>query len=140
MYSGNITATPYLTFNGKCKEAMKFYAKIFEGEVEFMTFKEAPMEIPKEAEKLIMHASLTFGKATIMASDAMLGQPEVSGTGHSVMIGPGTAEDAQRIFEDLSEDGKVVMPFEEVFWGATFGQLIDKFGVQWMVNYERPKQ
>lgn len=140
MYSNNLTATSYLTFNGTCKEAMNFYAKVLEGDVEFMTFKEAPMDFPKEIEKNIMHASLTFGKATIMASDLMPDQAAVSGDGHAIMLNTGSVEDAQRIFNELSEGGKVVMPFEDVFWGAKFGQFIDRYGIQWMVNYERPEQ
>lgn len=140
MFSDNVKVNPYLVFSGNCKEAMKFYAEIVDGDVEFMTFKEAPMEFPKEALNLIMHSSLTFGKAVLMASDNLPDNPVGSSAGHAVMVNAGTLEDAQHMYNNLSEGGKVIMPFEDTFWGAKFGQLMDKFGVQWMISYERPKQ
>lgn len=140
MFSDNTKVNPYLVFNGSCKDAMKFYAEIMDGKVEFMTFKEAPMEFPKETQDKIMHSSLKFGEAVIMASDNMPGNPVGYSDGHSVLVNTDTLEDAEHVFNSLLEGGKVVIPFDDTFWGAKFGQLVDKFGVQWMVNYERPKQ
>ncbi|MGH6865783.1 MAG: VOC family protein [Methyloceanibacter sp.] len=131
---------PYLTFNGTCEEAFKTYQKILGGKIEaMMPFEGTPSEayVPAEWRKKIMHACLVFGDNKLMASD---GQPDRSETmqGISVALHPTEPAEADRLFNALSENGKVIMPLEETFWAQKFGMLVDRFGTPWMINCSRP--
>ena len=130
----------YLTFDGTCREAMKFYAKCTGGELNLMTFSEAPGNFPAEAKDRIMHARLAKGGAVIMASDSMPGQPHIVGNYVWVAIKCESAEETEKLFAAFSENGKVVMPVGETFWAVRFGMLTDQFGVNWMFNFEKPRQ
>ncbi len=128
--------TPYLTFNGNCREAMEFYAKVFDGELNIMPFSEAPMEIPEEAKDQVLHSSLSFNSQLIMASDTMPGNPVIPGNTVTLSVAVNSEEEGMSLFEVLSEGGKILMPYEKVFWGAMFGMCTDKYEINWMVNYE----
>lgn len=132
----NTTSNPYLTFAGNCREAMTFYKEIVDGELELMTFETAPMELPEGYKTKIMHSTLKFGDAIVMAADAMPGQEIVHGNGSSVIISSPSVENAQKIFTQLAEGGQTQMPFEKTFWGSMFGQCTDKFGINWMLISE----
>ncbi|HEY5578455.1 MAG TPA: VOC family protein [Acidimicrobiia bacterium] len=132
---------PYLNFSGNCEEAFRFYRSVFGGELSDLNrFSEAPSELPSpesEADK-IMHVSLPIGDGQVlMGSDrpASMG-PTTAGDNMHVSVSPDSAEEARRIFDGLSEGGRVTMPFERAFWGADFGMCTDKFGINWMVNYD----
>ena len=133
---------PYLNFNGNCEAAFEFYKSVFGGEfATVMRFKETPaevMEVPAgEAEK-IMHMALPIGQGTmLMGSDVpqSMGQA-ITGTNFNLSLQPESEEEATRLFNALSADGKVTMPLQKTFWNATFGMCIDKFDIQWMVNYD----
>lgn len=131
-----IILNPYLTFTGNCRETMTFYQEYFDGELELNVFEGAPMEVPPEWKDKILHATLKFGDAVIMASDSMPWQEVING--NSVSLSSSTPNNylAQSIFDHLSRDGKITMPFEKTFWGVRFGMLTDKFGVRWMINCE----
>jgi PhnB protein len=77
-----------------------------------------------------------------MATDALesMGQKVNEGNNVSICISPDSEEEGRRLFEGLGKGGKVTMPFEKAFWGAYFGMVIDKFGIQWMVNYDSNQQ
>jgi PhnB protein len=75
-----------------------------------------------------------------MASDSMPGTPLQQGNNFSVSISCESLQEIERMFAALSEKGKVTMPLQDVFWGARFGMLTDQFGINWMLNYEHPKQ
>jgi len=131
---------PYLAFNGQCEAAFKFYERCLGGKIEMlMTHGESPMvdQVPPEWRGKVMHARLTVGDKVLMGSDA---PPErYEGTkGFCVSIGIDTPADAERIFRELSEGGAVQMPLQETFWALRFGMLVDRFGIPWMVNCERP--
>lgn len=130
------SVNPYLTFGGNCREAMTFYKDSLNGELEMLPFKGSPMEVAEEYQDKIMHATLRFGDAVIMASDSMPGQEIQSGNAVHISIASPNLEEAEKSFENLSKGGTVTMPFEETFWGAKFGMLTDKFGIHWMVNCE----
>lgn len=132
--------TAYLTFNGNCREAMKFYEKCLEAELHLMPFSEGQFEIPKEAKERILHARLTKGSAVLMASDAMPGMPFQQGNNFSVNINCESLEEIESLFAALGEKGKVNMVLQDAFWGARFGMLTDQFGIHWMFNFEKPKQ
>jgi PhnB protein len=134
---------PYLNFSGNCDEAFDFYKSVFGGEfTSKMRFKDVPSDVQMEGEK-IMHMSLPIGRGTsLMGSDrpGSMG-PTVDGTNFYIAIAPETQEETERLFNGLSAGGNVFMPLDKTFWGAYFGMFTDKFGIQWMVNYElNPQQ
>jgi PhnB protein len=141
------TINPYLTFNGNCEEAFKFYKSVFGGEYSRISkFGDMPPmpghEMPEEEKKRIMHVSLPISKETIlMGSDSSLRMGEVKiGSTMSLSIGADSKEEADHIFKSLSAGGKIIMPIADMFWGAYFGMLVDKYGFDWMVNYDYPKK
>jgi PhnB protein len=137
----------YLNFAGNAEEAFKFYKSAFGGEfLSVVRFKDFPMEgvtIPKEDEDKIMHMALPIGEDNVlMASDALesLGQQLVLGNNVYVSVHPASREEADKIFNALSQGAEVEMPIADQAWGDYYGSLKDKFGVQWMVNYSPPQE
>ena len=134
------TLTPYLNFNGNAGEAMKFYHAVLGGDLKMQTFGEMNMaQNPADKERII-HAVLKSGAITFMASDTM---PErLSKAGDNVHMSLSGQDNAKltEIFSALSAGGKVDMPLAKQFWGDTYGQLTDKFGIHWMVNITNPQQ
>ena len=131
----------YLTFKGNCREAFEFYRSCFEGTYQsFNTFAEGPadMNISEEQKDLIMHVSLPIGASVLMGSDSVdgFGPTTVIGNNFSLSIQPESRAEADDIFGKLSDGGSVKMPIQETFWGAYFGALTDRFGVNWQVNYD----
>ena len=108
---------PYLSFNGQCEAAFKFYEQCFGGK--------------------ILHASLTVAGQTLMGADA---PPEryQKPLGMHVTIGLTDVAEAGRIFAARAENGTVEMPLQETFWAVGFGLVVDRFGIPWMVNCGRP--
>jgi PhnB protein len=136
------TVNPYLTFNGNCEEAFNFYKSVFGGDFDYLgRFKDMPSEnpIPEEQGEKIMHVTLKISDETVlMGSDTSpeFGQVSDFGNNISLSINASTEEDAERLFNNLSEGGRITMPLEKTFWGALFGMFTDKFGINWMVNYD----
>lgn len=132
--------TAYLTFDGTTKDAFAFYAKVLGGEIEFsQTFGESPIkdEVPAEYQDRIMHATLRLSDGRLMASDAGPWAPfDGPMRSCSLSLSFKDVEKSRKIFDALSEGGKVTMPFNKTFWAAGFGMLTDRFGVSWMVNCE----
>ena len=131
--------TPYLTFNGTCRQAMTFYKDILGGELQLMDFASSPMDVPDEAKNYIMHAILTSNGVTVMASDAMPNQPITNGNSVSLSINCQSVDEINQLFNSLAEGGQITMPLDDTFWGARFGMLTDKFGTNWMFNYDYPQ-
>lgn len=129
--------TPYLFFNGNCRDAMEFYKTCFGGTLEMMTNADAPKDAHQGNMKLepnqIMHACLTNDDFTLMASDDPMGKPKV-GENLSLSIHCSTTKQTDELFKSLSAGGKVTMPLTDTFWGAYFGMLTDKYGFNWMLN------
>jgi PhnB protein len=135
------TLTPYLTFPGACREAVTFYHRCVGGELAITPMSEAPVgdKAPPEAANLVMHARITKTAPILMASDNIGGRPVQPGSNCSISIDCESAEEIDSLFAALSEDGKVTMPLADAFRGARFGVLIDPFGIQWMLNFEKPR-
>lgn len=132
---------PYLMFEGNAAEALVFYANCLGGEIVFsQTYGESPMQIPEEYKDRIMHATLKAGELTLMCSDGMPGSPLSSGTNVSLSLNFNVAESLDKTFESLAEGGKITMPVENTFWGARFGMLTDKYGINWMFNHDVVKK
>jgi PhnB protein len=136
------TITPYLNFDGNAEEAFNFYRSVFGGD--FLTIqriKEVPgaEHYPANEQNRIMHVALPIGQGSIlMASDILpsMGHKLTMGNNFHITINPQSEAEANKLFKGLSAGGKVTQPLEKAFWGAYFGMFIDKFGVQWMVNYD----
>ena len=134
---------PYLNFDGKTEEAFNFYKSVFGGEFqgEVSRLKDVPgMEIPEEAKERVIHVALPIGNDVLMGSDIMPGQPFVLGNNNYISVFPDSREEADRLFDALSEGAEVEMPMADQFWGDYYGSLKDKFGVCWMINYHTQNQ
>ena len=136
------TITAYVNYNGTCEEAFNFYASIFTGSsLSFDRFSSMPNadQMSESDQNKIMHAALTLGnQGLIMGSDVVQGMSgEVTfGNNFGLTLQPDSEAEAIRLFNALSAGGTVTMPLEKTFWNATFGMFIDKFGINWMVNYD----
>jgi PhnB protein len=137
----------YLNFAGNTEEAFNFYRSVFGGDfASVVRFKDFPMEgvnIPEEDQNKIMHIGLPISEDTLlMGTDTLesLGQELVQGNNVYISAHPESKEEADRIFNALSEGGKVEMPIADQMWGDYYGSLKDKFGVLWMVNYSQPRE
>ena len=133
------TVNPYLIFNGNCEEAFNFYKSVFGGEFPYLgRYKEMECgePVPENDAERIMHVSLPIGGGTIlMGGDCPESMaPLPAGKNFHVCISVDNADDAKRLFDNLSEGGNIVMPLDKTFFAAAFGMFDDKFGVRWMVN------
>jgi PhnB protein len=131
-------AQPYLNFDGRCEEAIEFYRSKLGAEVEMISrFKDAPTPpavgmVAPGSENKIMHASFKIGESTIMASDCgCQGKAKFEGFSLSLIVKDVAA--ANKLFNALSEGGEVKMPQAKTFFASSFGVVVDKFGVSWMV-------
>ena len=132
---------PYLNFNGNCSEAMNFYKECLGGDLTLMTFEDSKQDVPAVMKDQIMHSTLRFTPhASVMASDCMPDQPAVNGTSITISVNCESEESINKFYAALAKGGKETMPLADTFWGARFGMLTDKFGMQWMFNFDKPKQ
>jgi PhnB protein len=128
----------YLLFDGRCEEAFRFYEKCFGGKiVAMLTHKGTPAEqqVPVRWVDKILHARLDIGDQVLMASDAPPDRYEKP-AGFSVSLQVKTPAEAERLFNALAEKGEIRMPLEKTFWSPSFGMLVDRFGIPWMINCE----
>ena len=127
--------TPYLIFQGNCREAMATYAEIFGGRIEMMlTAAEMPgFDAPPDKADWIMHSMIGFGGGQLMGSDDIMGGNGAM-AGCSVMMTLPTTAAAHAAFEALAEGGTPVMPFGPTQWATGFGLLTDRFGTSWMIS------
>ena len=142
---------PYLSFDGKTEEVFNFYKSVLGGEfAEFMRYKDMPKEgaegcenpMPEGIGEKVMHVALLFGEGNVlMGSDVVegFGPPYVSGNNFSLAVGAGSKEELEKFFNGIAEGGEITMPLGDTFWGAYFGMCVDKFGIQWLFNYDYPK-
>jgi PhnB protein len=120
--------------NGNAASAIDFYCKALSGKVAFsQTYKNAPFEVPADLKSKIMHATLEFNGTILQISDC-IGEPAKAGSNLSISINTHEAKHAAKMFQNLAEGGNITIPLEKQFWGSLFGQVEDKFGIQWIVN------
>jgi len=137
---------PYLNFPGNAEDAFNFYRSVFGGEfITLQRFKDTPEadRVPDNEKDKIMHVALPIGKGNIlMATDALesMGHKLTAGNNFHITIEAENKEEAEKLFNGLSQDGKIEVPLEDTFWGAYFGMFKDKFGVQWIMNYTYTQQ
>lgn len=140
-------ANPYLNFDGKAEEAFKFYKSVFGGEFMgngIMRMQDTPgcdeMNLTEEEKNRVMHVSLPLGNGQVlMASDIIpsMGHQLTTGNNNYICLSTGSREESDKIFNGLSEGGKVEMPMQDMFWGDYYGSFKDKFGVCWMISYNK---
>ena len=131
----------YLRFDGNCRAAFEFYRSAFGGDFpELQTFRDGPPDMGVGEEHLdrIMHVSLPIGPSVLMGSDSApgFGPPTVVGTNFSITIHAGSRDEADRMFATLADSGSVAMPMQDMFWGAYFGSVTDRFGVNWQIHHD----
>jgi PhnB protein len=130
---------PYVFFYGRCEEALQYYKRIFGGSYEIMRNADAPPDVMREMGQVdrnrVMHSSFNAPGISFFASDGREskridpdeGNVALSITTHDVAEG-------ERLCNALAENGKVQMPFSDAFWGGKFGDVIDRFGNEWMIT------
>ncbi|MFC7533396.1 VOC family protein [Actinoplanes sp. GCM10030250] len=125
---------PYLTFNGNAREAMEFYHSVLGGELKVNTFGEFGTPDPGIKDK-VMHAQLTTSDGnTLMASDVPPGMDFAPGNTMTVSLSGAPGDNLQDTWSKLADGATIAVPLEKQMWGDEFGQLVDRFGVPWMVN------
>jgi PhnB protein len=129
---------PYLNFDGRCEEAIKFYRKVLGAEVTaLMRFKDSPKAhapgmVPPGAGDKVLHASFRIGETTVLASDCHSGgRPTFQGFSLSLTVQDGIT--AERTFAAMADGGQVQMPLSKTFFASHFGVVADRFGVSWMI-------
>lgn len=142
------TVNTYLTFKGNCEQVFDFYKAAFGGEFTFLgRFKDMPQDDPNykadESElNKIMHITLPIGNTVLMGSDTggEWAEKVTVGNNFAVSINTDSKEEADRLFDKLSENGEIGMSMSSTFWGSYFGMFTDQFGVNWMVSFDANTQ
>ncbi|MCO1594356.1 VOC family protein [Micromonospora sp. RHAY321] len=130
---------PYLNFPGTARGAMEFYHRVFGGELTMNTFGEFGNAEPGLSDQ-IMHARLESPAGfTLMASDTAPGMNHIPGTNIAISLSGDNAAELRGYWERLSADGSVTMPLEKQMWGDEYGQCVDPYGIDWMVNITQPQ-
>lgn len=129
---------PYLNFYGKAQEVLEFYKEALDGEImDIMRYRdETTMNGPEEIGEWILHSGMIVNGEVIYVSDILNKDLHKEGNNISIMIDCDTEEQIRKYFDKLSKGGTINKPLEHTFWGALYGSLIDKFGVNWDLNYQ----
>lgn len=132
----------YLTFSGNCREAMTFYKECLGGGLIFQTVGESPLssKMPSKMKNCILHATLTKNDLVLTGSDMVPESGLIKGNAVSLLLDCDSEEEIKTFYKKLSKSGKADHPLEETFWGALFGDLTDKFGNHWLLNYNRKQK
>ena len=133
---------PHINFNGNAEEAFNFYKSVFGGEfrsiVRFKELSSPDFPVPeKEADK-IMHIALPIGNSILMANDVpeIMGRTNENENRSKIVISAESKEEADKLFNGLSVGGQIEMPMDNSPWGSYFGMFRDKYGIEWMVQFE----
>jgi PhnB protein len=135
---------PYLNFDGQAEEAFNFYKSVFGGEfiggINRMSDAPGTENLSDEEKNRVMHIALPIaGGDVLMASDIIpsMGHKIIKGNNNYISLSPESREEADRLFNGLSAGGNIEMPLDDMFWGAYYGSFEDRYGIHWMVNYEK---
>ena len=124
---------PYIIFNGNCREAMEYYAEIFDAKITKMqTIAEAPMEFPPGADHRIFDSEINFGSLTIKASDSHPDRDQLIGNNISLFLTFETREQQSEVYNAIAKDGNVMFPLSD---NSGLAMLTDKFGISWMLVF-----
>ena len=133
---------PYINFNGNAEEAFLFYQSVFGGAfAKIMRFKDlanSEFPIPENEANKIMHIALPIGKNVLMANDvpASMGKTNENENRSKISISAESKAEATQLFEGLSAGGQIEVPLDESPWGSYFGMFRDKYGIEWMIDYD----
>ncbi|MCE3279335.1 MAG: phnB [Bacteroidetes bacterium] len=136
------TINPHINFNGNAEEAFNFYKSVFGGEfakiVRFKDLASAEFTVAKKEENKIMHIALPIGKSILMANDVpeIMGRTNENENRSKIVISAESKEEANRLFSGLSSGGQVEMPISDSPWGTYFGMFRDRYGIEWMVDFD----
>ena len=136
------TINPYINFNGNAEEAFNFYKSVFGGEfaliIRFKDMSGPEFPIPEHEANKIMHIALPIGNSILMANDVpeILGRTNENENRSKIVIGAESKEEADKLFNGLSAGGQIEMPIADSPWGSYFGMFRDKYGIEWMVDYD----
>lgn len=136
------TINPHINFNGNAEEAFTFYKSVFGGEFsKVMRFKDLSgpgFEVSPNEENKVMHIELPIGKNVLMGNDVpeFMGRTNENENRSKISISAESREEADKLFNGLSEGGNVEMPIGDSPWGSYFGMFRDKYGIEWMVNFD----
>jgi PhnB protein len=135
----------FINFDGDCREAVTFYAKVLKSEVaNLMTYADAPptpgYTVPEADRDRIMYAGVPFGEIVLMFSDVPTGSEFVKGNNICPTVSLDDKEEITRLFNELKEGGEVFMPLEQTFFSELFGSVRDKFGIIWQISYYVPQK
>ena len=133
----------YVGFNGKCREAMNFYKECLDAELTLQTIGGSPIEdqFPPAMKEQILHSALTRkGTLLLMGTDCVAPGGFNQGNNIALSLNCSSEEEINTFFSKLSEGGKIIDPLKQQFWGAMFGVFDDKFGIRWMLNYDKSQQ
>ncbi|MEE9361589.1 MAG: VOC family protein [Cellulophaga sp.] len=139
------TINVYLYFKGNCENAFNFYKSIFGGEFQFIgrykdISQEARRNFPYCSDEHIMHVALPISKETILMGADMIdshNQTTEAKSNFSLYINTENKNEATRLFNALSEEGDIIVPIAEQFWGSYYGLCIDIFGISWKISYSQ---
>jgi PhnB protein len=136
-YTAMTQISPYITFEGQCRDAMTFYQECLGGELELMVIEESPMadQFPPAMQKSILHSSLTKDAMIILGSDMAGREGVIKGNNVTLSLTSSSEEEMNNLFSVLSAGGKVLYPIEDFFAGR-MGTLQDKFGMYWTVYFD----
>lgn len=131
---------PYINFNGNAEEAFNFYKSVFGGDfATIMRFGDMPNpNIPEIENNKIMHIALPIGKNVLMANDVpeFMGRVNENENRSKISISAESREEADKLFNGLSAGGTIEMPIGDSPWGSYFGMFRDKYGIEWMVDFD----
>ncbi len=129
----------YLTFNGNCREAMKFYQQCLGGDLLLQTVGESPLsaKLPLKMKKCILHATLTNDSLLLMATDMVGDKRLLKGNTITLTLACSTASELRRCYYNLSQGGKQMHPIEKTHWGSWMGALTDKYGNRWLLHHSK---
>ena len=133
---------PHINFNGNAEEAFTFYKSVFGGEfakiIRFKDLASAEFPVHKKEENKIMHIALPIGKNTLMANDVpeILGRVNENENRSKISISTESKEEADKLFNGLSAGGQIEMPIADSPWGTYFAMFRDKYGIEWMVDFD----
>jgi len=133
---------PHINFNGNAEEAFNFYKSVFGGEftriIRLGDISSAEFPVPENEENKILQIALPIGNNTLMANDVpeYMGRVNENENRSKISISAESREEADRLFNGLSAGGNVEMPMEDSPWGNYFGMFRDKYGIEWMVDFD----
>ena len=135
----------FINFNGNCREAVEFYAKVFRTEIgHLMTYGESPPDpnfpICEADRDRIMYAGIPVGGMVLMFMDASAAHPTTVGDNITPTISTDNKNEVTRLFTELSEGGEVVMELQQTFFSEWYGMVKDKFGIYWQILHYSPQQ